>query len=80
MKRPLFWDRESYEQGQYEGWAEGWRWGMTTVVEDQLKLRHGPLSKRKVVHLYSLSMEQLEKLATALFDFHGKTDLNRWFR
>ena len=79
-KRHLFWDEESYVQGQLDGWAEGWRLGMLDVIQRQLTRRYGQFSKTQERQFYTFSLDQLTNLAEALMDFRGKTDLNQWFK
>lgn len=80
MKGPFIWDYESYDQGKWDGLNEGLIYGMATVVELQLTLQYGKLSRIKAARLYTLSVKQLETLAKAMLNFKNKADFNHWFR
>ncbi len=43
-----------------------------------LNRRCGPLSEATIAQIQSLSMEQLEALADALYQFQDSTDLTSW--
>jgi hypothetical protein len=66
------WREETLQEGRQEGEA--------SLVLRQLNRRIGELSPEAQSQIQSLSLQQLEALADALFDFSQPSDLQDWLR
>ena len=58
--------------------AEGRQEGEAAVTLRQLNRRCGPLTDATTTQIQALPLDQLEALAEALLDFHGRADLAAW--
>ncbi|MDQ3815559.1 MAG: DUF4351 domain-containing protein [Armatimonadota bacterium] len=76
------WMKEGLEQGRREGRQEGWQKGRqegeAAMILLLLNQRIGPLSQAMQRRIRALSVEQLEELGKALFDFTQLADLRNW--
>ena len=72
--------QEVFQQGQQEGFREGQLEGEIYLILRQLVRRFGSLSAQQEQQVRVLSVEQLEALAVALFDFLEVADFQRWLQ
>jgi hypothetical protein len=66
------------EEGIIEGMREGIREGSQQIVFRQLRRRWGELPPRMVAQLQVLPVQEIERLAEALWDFASLADVEKW--
>ncbi len=78
------WELMGYERGLSKGTEQGLEQGLEQgekrLVIRQLQRRCGEIDERLVKRINRLSLEQVEELSDALFDFSSLQDLKRWLR
>ncbi|NQZ61956.1 DUF4351 domain-containing protein [Crocosphaera sp.] len=67
-----------YQQDRQRAIEEGKQQGESKLILRQLNRRLGELSSEIAVQINQLSIEQLEELGEALFDFQSESDLRNW--
>ena len=67
-----------YQQDRQRAIEEGKQQGESNLILRQLNRRLGELSSEIAVQINQLSIEQLEALGEALFDFQSESDLRDW--
>ncbi len=78
MEMMTSWHREGLKAGRQEGIVEGKKEGKEELVIQQINRVLGSISPKLEKRLYNLSMEQLNELGLALFDFKSVNDLQNW--
>ena len=71
-------DSVIYQDIKAQGIQEGVQQGKVDLVLHLLKIRLGKLQSEDEVRISALSLEQLEALGVAMFDFSGSDDLLAW--
>ncbi len=72
------WLDQRYNEGRVEGRVEGELSGKSLLLQKQLERKFGPLSPELKERLQKLNSEQLDALATTLFDLATTEDLRLW--
>ena len=67
-----------YQSILKEGMQQGIQEGVKQLVMMQLNSSFGTLESRLMAKIDSLSVQQLQELATALLHFTSKEDLDAW--
>jgi len=70
------WKQEGFEEGLQKGKQQG----AAALALQLLQKRFGQVSASTAVHICSLSVEQLEELGPAVFDFRQLEDLAAWLQ
>ena len=65
-------------QGVQEGLQQGVQQGKADLVLHLLKIRLGKLKSNDEARISALSLERLEALGVAMFDFSKRDDLLAW--
>ncbi len=78
LREEIMQDSVIYQDIKAQGIQEGVQQGKVDLVLHLLKIRLGELQSEDEVRISALSLEQLEALGVAMFDFSGSDDLLAW--